>query len=303
LRPNLSFGHSAVRGGWVSHDADKTHLHVDEVVEVARTTYSVFEQYLQQHKSLVSHSPANWATLEPAVREFAEADSKTGKDAWSVKHVKEPSEQQGEMLEKVSLRGPVTRAARARLASRSQGMPVTPKVSSEVAPPQLVDTAQRFLDFWLHQSVAAASGLYINWEAMREQFRDAPSFSSILNSSGKLETWCQKLMMAALVVDHAAVENVGHGDPRQSRYGELPRGPLRDGPLRTGSIDGVRITSDNLSPVLINDQLAFVMALSTDYTPRDVIGIVWQGSPWRVIRMISFAECLTLLPSQRTTRD
>ena len=41
FRPDLSCAHPAARGGWRSHNADLTHLHVAEVIDVAHETCAV----------------------------------------------------------------------------------------------------------------------------------------------------------------------------------------------------------------------------------------------------------------------
>lgn len=82
LRPQLSYGHPCLRGGWYSHDADLTYLHVPDTVAMADSVYSYLTDYLSHHPDLRVHRPADWNNLKPRVTEFANAASKRAKEAW-----------------------------------------------------------------------------------------------------------------------------------------------------------------------------------------------------------------------------
>ncbi len=79
---DLAWGHPADRGGYLSTKADITHLHVEDTVATARRTYELLEEFLKTHPTLKSHGEARWTDLEPAVRSFAQANSKEEKVKW-----------------------------------------------------------------------------------------------------------------------------------------------------------------------------------------------------------------------------
>jgi hypothetical protein len=82
LRPQLSYGHPCLRGGWSSHDADLTYLHVDDTIAMADRMYSYLTDYLSHRPDLRVRPSANWNDLKPRVEAFAHAASKQAKDAW-----------------------------------------------------------------------------------------------------------------------------------------------------------------------------------------------------------------------------
>jgi hypothetical protein len=82
LRPQLSYGHPCLRGGWYSHDADLTYLHEDDTIKMADSVYSYLTDYLSHRPDLKVRAPANWNDLKPRVEAFARAASKQAKEAW-----------------------------------------------------------------------------------------------------------------------------------------------------------------------------------------------------------------------------
>ena len=79
---DLAWGHPADRGGYRSKKADHTYLHVEDALATARRTYELLEEFLKTHPTLKSHAEARWIDLEPAVRSFAQANSKEEKVKW-----------------------------------------------------------------------------------------------------------------------------------------------------------------------------------------------------------------------------
>jgi len=82
FRPQLSYGHPCLRGGWYSHDADLTYLHVADTVAMADKVYSYLTDFLSHRPDLRTHSPSDWSDLKASVTEFASASSKRAKYAW-----------------------------------------------------------------------------------------------------------------------------------------------------------------------------------------------------------------------------
>ncbi|PYX80094.1 MAG: hypothetical protein DMG70_25120, partial [Acidobacteria bacterium] len=79
---SLAWGHPKKRGGVLSHDADITYKHIPDTEQTAQRVYEKI-YLLEYHKLMGGGSqPASWASLQPAVYQFAEAATKSGKLAW-----------------------------------------------------------------------------------------------------------------------------------------------------------------------------------------------------------------------------
>jgi hypothetical protein len=86
IREQLTWGHPMDRGGWDSHDADLTYLHVDQTVEMAKLSFELIEQLLAKHSNL-RHSPSHeWTQMESDIHDFAAKDTKSGKANWFSGH-------------------------------------------------------------------------------------------------------------------------------------------------------------------------------------------------------------------------
>lgn len=81
-QPELVWSHPQTRGGWKSHDADLTHLHVGDTLETAATVYRFMGDFLTQHTQFAERAPARWPVLEPRIRQFAERDTRDAKFGW-----------------------------------------------------------------------------------------------------------------------------------------------------------------------------------------------------------------------------
>src|SRR5437588_6092745 len=70
---SLAWGHPKKRGGVLSHDADITYKHIPDTEQTAQRVYEKI-YLLEYHKLMGGGSqPASWASLQPAVYQFAEA--------------------------------------------------------------------------------------------------------------------------------------------------------------------------------------------------------------------------------------
>lgn len=80
--PLIAWAHSDNRGGWKSHDADHTHRWPKDILEAARATYELLQDFLKRNPWSGSGSPRLWKTIEADIDAFSGAKTKTEKAAW-----------------------------------------------------------------------------------------------------------------------------------------------------------------------------------------------------------------------------
>jgi hypothetical protein len=278
LKPDLISAHPRARGGWKSHDADLTALHVDETIEVARQTYLFLDRFLNQNPRFRRRAAAPWTTLEPIVRTFSVARTASEKAAWASRHV---PEQQAQMLRATA---PGTRR-RVRVLSpplfntRGRGSALGPADLSS-----LVTASNEFARLWLARGDVDGALNYVDFPALAGQFGSEER----LGTSAAVEEWCAKFLTMQLIDDHAAVNEAGHGDPLHPRYADLPRRPPPSGVFRatrTGDapVFGAR---DFLPTDLVNGGHAIV--LGNDDLTYDALTLVWHrsGNRWMLARLL-----------------
>jgi hypothetical protein len=78
---NYAWGHPQNRGGWSRHNADITFVYPDHALKAAAITYSLLEKFLKLNPSLGTGGKP-WKTIEPRVKKFIEAKTKTEKKKW-----------------------------------------------------------------------------------------------------------------------------------------------------------------------------------------------------------------------------
>jgi hypothetical protein len=85
VRPDLIWSHPAKRGGWHSHNADLTYLHVDQTVEMAGRTYDMVHAFLTKYPTPDNKSGGARTEVERGVRVFAPLSTREDKKAWFLK--------------------------------------------------------------------------------------------------------------------------------------------------------------------------------------------------------------------------
>lgn len=80
----LSWGHPAARGGWLNHDADLTHLYVQDAVAMARATYVQLCEFRDRFQSSPCKEP--FESFAAEIGAFAAANTKQAKADWFAKH-------------------------------------------------------------------------------------------------------------------------------------------------------------------------------------------------------------------------
>jgi hypothetical protein len=318
LRPTLGCAHPITRGGWRSHDADLTHLHESEVVDMAKETCAILRRFLVQNPHFNDHPGVDCEELEPVIREFAKASTQQQKDTWAIKYTAEPR----------------VKPALATLTLPGGYVPLikevtTVRVSREFAPDQrppavLVQDAQKFLDTWIGRRDIAGAVEFVEWNELKKQFADNPAFAE---SRDTVIRWCKKFMTMYLVEDHAAVNNVGHGDPKSGGYAELPESPPSQGKYRAAlSFKPALLVPQDFIPAVIDQAgspgalgsaptsatggraastaaggrgasqtsallrgSAFMLAVQIPTQPYDAVAFIWQqlAGRWMIVRMIS----------------
>jgi hypothetical protein len=284
LRANLISAHPAQRGGWKSHNADLTYLHVDDTVDTARETYRFLVQFLQQNARYGRHPAAPWAAIEPAVREFAKAETPSAKAQWATQHVPEAQPERighaviaGSTMRIRALSPPLfaSRSGQTRLDSADQAA--------------LLRTASEFFRQWITQGDVDSALRHVNLQELAGQFEADKSLSTI----GTVEEWCKKFLTIQLIDDHKAVNEAGHGDPSHPRYRELPIRPSANGVFKaTRRGDPPSITGRDLIPTDLVEQPAVAMVLSNESAVRDALTLVWRkvGGQWWIVRLFAIPD-------------
>ena len=297
MRPNLSYAHPESRGGWWSHDADLTHLHVPEVIEVAQRTYEAFQKFLDTYPRFREHAPIDWSALDPTVREFAIANSKATKDAWAVRYL-DPQlvPQAHETLIASSLPSGQVLVAGTQVKETVRVLTPTSEMRNGLraaltsnprsAPPPLVATAQRFVTTWFRdQNISEAIG-YVEWGRLQRQFDE--NQQRLIGNAGGILSWCERFMTSQLVIDHGLVNALGHGDPRHPRYAELPRSQQPEGPFRSIPPTEIAVTADSFFDAPGIGSGSFAMILNATNSMHDSVAIGWQrisGNTWKITFM------------------
>jgi hypothetical protein len=276
LRPGLVSAHPKSRGGWASHDADLTHLHVDEVVDVARETYAIYERLLAQRPHLRRSAGRAWPDILPAVRAFAEASSAAEKEAWAVRYVPEQAVRSASRAD-APLRASVVPPPAGYLQEAERRTEL-----SQADLVALVRSAQAFLDAWIVRGDIDEALRHVDVEAVAAQLADAASTAAT-------SEWVERFLTLYLIEDHSEVNRAGHGDPAHPRYAELPRRPVPTGPFRRGRL-GVPVLVGGSDFVAAEDAGGgHALILSFDHLSHDTVCVVWKQveGGWKVARLIT----------------
>jgi hypothetical protein len=78
---DYAWGHPQQRGGWSRHNADITFVYPDHALKAAEITYGLLEKFLKLNPSLGTTGKP-WPAIEPRVKQFIEAKTKTDKKKW-----------------------------------------------------------------------------------------------------------------------------------------------------------------------------------------------------------------------------
>jgi hypothetical protein len=288
FRPDLSCAHPAARGGWRSHNADLTHLHVAEVIDVAHETCAVLASYLRLHPDRRDRT-VKAATCESldarALNDFARAGTKPEKDQWAQAHTGE-----------ARFSAPVAMLTLPGSTFKSGSLRILPPPPARAGqpPPELLTAAQDFLAAWATQANIDRAVTSVNWNALSQQF---PSDSPLLNNQAGVIQWCRKFMTMYLVVDHARVDRAGHGDPASKDYASLPesagadRGswPVQALPLERPLRASDFLRLDDFPQRRLNPSgPAFALVVQPSNQPYDSVSLIWEHEAdgrWRITSM------------------
>lgn len=276
---DLVSAHPKARGGWRSHDADLTHLHVNEVVDAARETYALMLEFLKKNPKRVDHSSAEWKSLEPLVRDFASASTQDAKAAWASKNVPR-SAAAASTIANLTLSG--------RRSFEPFAVSLAPPAKSRSAvavEPALVVASQRFLDDWMVKGDVATAVNTVNWGRLREQFGDDPRAQ---DRSFVIE-WCEKFLVMQLAANHAEVNRLGHGDPDAPGFRQFRRNVADANPAEVVRMARVAIDPSDFFSTDVAGDGGVGLVLRMASAPHDAVTLVFQRDPagWRVVRMFA----------------
>jgi len=295
LNENLSFGHPVKRGGWLSHNADITHLHGDDTLDTSRETYSLLCRF-HSHRSGKNESPPDWKALKPDVVTFASAETKSAKRDWFIAHGF-PADEANRLVRGLSIED--------GYFDSSSAMPRTTGAAPSHGPlaPELVEpyaTAYGFLQAWI-----------VEWDITMSvrRFVSVSDVSDQLKASGLATTeasgWLSKFLTAWLIADHGLVNRDGHGWPGTEGYQLLPGSPQQAElkaasqksyrPLKfskleeaiRGQFPGSIFDLVSLAPIVPGEARCAVM-FSFRHTPHDGIVLLMtrKDHVWRITNFL-----------------
>ena len=282
FRSELSCAHPEARGGWWSHNADLTYLHVTDTEAMARETYTLLLDYLNKNPRLREHPAAKWADLQPIVHEFAVSGIQSQKNDWAVKYV--PASQ--DQTKALTLSG-----TRLRTPARAI-KPPTEGSAESLVPKDLVQQANEFATLWLDKyDIRSAAETYVDSARLSEQvsgLRQNPGQAPL-----NVVTWSRKVLAMYLADDHAAVNAAGHGNPGSPGYQDLPETAMSEGRFRSSSyVPFAAISPSDFIRVEPGVGGRFAVAIQPSGLSHDALCLVWDQTTagWRITRMLPLVE-------------
>jgi len=280
IHPDLSWSHPQRRGGWYSHNADLTFLHVDDgdTEKTAEASFGILKAFLDKHPTFIHTKREAYSSLSSFVASFAKADSKAAKREWIRKYA--------------------TGARRATEVSDTLSIPGSSRVAQEViliaaraigaggsAPQSVMQSIATLLQIWLGEQDAKKAASFVNTEEVGKQFGDGrPTTEGV-------QQWCRKFFTMWLSDDHGAFNRRGHGDPTDPQYDTLPESVDGPGdivvPRSNVRVPGLspeavwRTTSDDVG---VN---GWATVLRFSHAPHDAVFIVFSDTGERIVRMFS----------------
>ncbi|HXH37133.1 MAG TPA: hypothetical protein VNN08_00755, partial [Thermoanaerobaculia bacterium] len=276
LNPFNSFSHPLSRGGWWSHDADLTRLHPDEVVEVAQRTYDYILELRTRNPNCVVKPAAPRDSLIPAVKDYAMRETKSSKSQWLKEH--------GLSQDKVP-----TLTVRGHGAEQMTVTAARPPAPETPAPAGLVASAKQFSDAWFSKNTISAAEL-VDLSRLRSQFTEmkGPLSTETGEGSSARRDWALRFMAMYLVDDHAAVNELGHGNPMAPGYEKLPLKEAGDFQFWK-KINPPALIADDF---IRSDDGTYALVFVFDQMPHDAVILTWsqRGDTWVVSGMLGMVD-------------
>jgi hypothetical protein len=294
----LAWGHPKARGGALSHDADITYKHVEDTEE---TAHAVLDELVEFHKRIGDPGQsASWSALQPAVRQFAQAATKTDKLAWfkSDPAVPYSSYRKNCFLNGISIPdGPKYQCGPSLGAPSKAVLPQVPATRfntllsnsspplSEAALPQVASDAEKFVREFLYRWIVEQKV-----DAAVEQM-DGRSLSVEL---GLPDTRNPMLLRNMLLVwlnpDHGIANETGHGT--RTEFSSELRDRLEKNRMTFSDLSrAIRAPETDLlylfTPVTRTEGVRAEYAATFQFltAPRDVVsvGVAHYPSGWKVV--------------------
>jgi len=205
----LAWGHPKDRGGWRKHDADLTYRHEGDTLATAKKTYELMLAYRKARGMSVSAAPP-WTSLEPAVKDFADAKTKEEKRKWfkSDPGVPFSSYSKQNFLEHISL---PEKESFFHFSGVTQPQGEFALVSQRFSSRQMCveDFVKEFLIIWIEKREFQGALQFMDTEAVSASLRgkEVPSQLANIEAATLVET----MLASWLVADHGAVNLLGHG--------------------------------------------------------------------------------------------
>lgn len=291
-RADYSYSHPQDRGGWMLHDADLTHLHPGDTVEMARGTYRFLSELRIRRGGATMRAPQWDANLSNAVADFAARQTIGEKAAWfKAQGFKEPLS----FLQEISL--PLldagAEAARRDLTGKrlATGSPLVIGRGKNELEREAID---RFLTEWIRQARAPKKDWLV-------RHADMPALQKTLGVRHGIDSASdmQALFDMWLVQDHGLVVQAGHGAPGTMQKLRL----LVEGAARIEYkeiAEALEAIGESQAPYVMLTGRKLIAerygdSAQTIYfrfrnTPRDLLVLVFAGAKPRLVDFVWIVE-------------
>lgn len=223
-RKNYAWSHPANRGGWSSHKADWTFLHVTDTIDTSSSIYHYMNSFLSTNGTFRTKSSAPWASLLEPIKEFSRGNTAEKKLTWFKSQSNVPWDDFSTypcFLRSTSLEGH-NKVECAKPVTQAQATPPTQE-SDAIDPPVSTNEptafADSFLTDWIVKEVNSSTIIekYFSVIDVRDSLIQNVSARKKVNKFA----WMQVLVDMWLLEDHGFVAARGHGMPEYEGYTEL----------------------------------------------------------------------------------
>ncbi len=272
---DLSWGHPEARNGWRRHDADLTYLHPQDTLATAARVYEILVAFLKNHPAMKRDSkliPPTWSSLEPEVKNFARASSKSDKRVWfqAQKNVPFQSYADSKFLDDINL--PDDDKKKVALVGLEPTMPLPrqiPAAQEYFLPRDIEVFVENLLTLWLIKHDTEDLLRFTDVRQVTERFltQDDPALRDTDPAA-----FTQLFYLTWLVRDHGFVNQLGHGLGRVSGTEKIVRASaqldiLRHEPqVQIRSLRGPEM-SFHISRYVKSDDYAVIIEFA--HAPRD----------------------------------
>jgi hypothetical protein len=283
----LAWGHPKARGGWRKHDADLTYKHEADTLATAKKTDEMMLAYRKARGMSVSAAPS-WASLEPAVKAFADAKTKEEKRTWFESDPEVPfsSYSKQDFLDQISL---PKKESFFHFSGVTHPQKEITLVSQSLSSRQMCveDFVKQFLTIWIEERDFKGALQFIDTGAVAASLRGEEVPSQLANIEPA--TLAETMLASWLVADHGAVNLFGHGQLEpgfqilmgarfdRENFAPIPHAPISEVLRTSGGTSPFTVSRMHLSRDARKDSSeSYSVVFQFAHTPHDVIQLMME---------------------------